>query len=173
MRRDRSSLWSSKSSPSPAGSSIRSIDRGKYSKFTVSDDSTGKRQLRQFSDFGTAKREDERIANALARSEAVATAPCATERASFGRAMELLSPTGDAVELACARYAAAVAILGNGQFLEAAARDFARRQRPSREPEALRIVADEFLNLRECQGASLERAARLVPPDWSPLAPNR
>lgn len=131
-----------------------SIDRGKYSKFTVSDYSTGKRRLRQFSDFANAKSEAERLANALARGEAAAASLGPTERASYGRAVELLAPTGDTLELACAQYAAATAILGNGSLLEAAAREFIHRHGPARDPKATRAVADEFLQLRKNQGAS-------------------
>ncbi len=132
----------------------RSIDRGRYEKFTVPDYSNGKRRLRQFSDLTSARNEAERLANLLARGEASAASLGPSERASFGRAVELLQPTGDTLELACARYASAVAILRHGDLIETAAREFARRHPVTRQARSIRSVCDELLENREKRRAS-------------------
>ena len=49
------------------------------------------------------------------------------EAASFARCLELLRAVGDPPELACARYAEAVGVLGNGSLLCAAARFYLER----------------------------------------------
>ncbi|MBL9137555.1 MAG: tyrosine-type recombinase/integrase [Verrucomicrobiales bacterium] len=132
----------------------RSIDRGRYTKFTVPDYSTGKRRLRQFADLAEAKSEAERLANLLSRGESAAASLGANERASYGRAIELLSPTGDSLELACARYGAAVQILGQGDLLEVAAKDYARRHPATREHRPTKSVRDALIASRKGLGAS-------------------
>ena len=71
----------------------------------VSDYSNGSRRLREFSDHGHALAEAERIARGLATGEAIAAGIRNSEAASYGRAMELLRPSGASLEIACATYA--------------------------------------------------------------------
>ncbi len=96
---------------------------GEY--FQVPDYSTGKRVLRSFGSRDDARQEAARIARLLSSGDAKAAAMRNGEAASYGRAIELLEPTGDALELAAARYAEAVKILGDGAKLVEAARTFA------------------------------------------------
>ena len=70
----------------------------------------------------------------LAKGDAVAAALSGQEAASFARCLELLRAVGDPPELACARYAEAVGVLGNGSLLSAAARFYLERH-PSTLPQ--------------------------------------
>src|SRR5208283_2083578 len=70
--------------------------------FEVADYTSGKRRFQVFSDETDAKREAERIARQLATGETTAASLRNTDAASYGRAVELLRPTGAALEVAAA-----------------------------------------------------------------------
>lgn len=122
--------------------------------FEVSDYSRGARRLRSFPTPESAIAEANRIARLLASGDATAAMMRGPEAASYGRAVELLRPTGDSLELSASRYAEAAAILGSGERLVEAARFLAKRD-PSRLPQkTVREAADEFIAQRTQRGAS-------------------
>jgi integrase len=88
--------------------------------YEVCDYTAGVRRLRGFSEHGEARREAQRIAGQLATGDATAAQMLGSEAASYGRAVELLRPTGASLELASAIYAKAFEILGSDRILEAA-----------------------------------------------------
>jgi len=100
---------------------------GRAALWQVADRTGGKRVLRSFTDKQAAVTEAERIARALSSGQTEAALMGSKEAASYGRAIELLRPTGDSLELASARYAAAVKILGSGANLEKACAEFVAR----------------------------------------------
>jgi hypothetical protein len=112
----------------------RTVDGNRYPTFEVCDHTGGRRRLRSFADHQAARREARRIAGLLAKGDAVAAALSGQEAASFARCLELLRTVGDPPELACARYAEAVGVLGNGSLLPAAARFYLERH-PSTLPQ--------------------------------------
>jgi integrase len=88
--------------------------------FEVADYTNGKRRFRVFTNETQAKREAERIARRLATGETTAASMRNKDAASYGRAIELLRPTGVSLEVAAATYAKAYAILGGDAVIEAA-----------------------------------------------------
>jgi integrase len=71
-------------------------------------------------DATKAKREAEKIARQLATGEATAATMRNSDAASYGRAIELLRPTGASLESAADAYAKAFGILGGDSIIEAA-----------------------------------------------------
>jgi integrase len=126
----------------------------------VADYSTGKRRLVSFADRDEAQREASRIAQSLASGNVVALELNASDRAAYGRAIELLRPTGIALEFAAATFAEAMALLDNdpGRLVEAA-RCHARRAtiRSTTVPEAVK----EFLAFKKARGLSSRHVSDL------------
>jgi integrase len=121
--------------------------------YQVADYSTGARKLRSFPTGEAALAEAERLARLLASGEAHAARVGGRELAGYGRAVELLRPTGIALEVAAAHYAEAVKVLGGDRVLEAA-RFFASRD-PSRLPvKTVAEAVEELLTVKEARGAS-------------------
>jgi integrase len=132
----------------------RSVAGHNYATFEVCDYTSGHRKLRSFADHQAALQEAHRLAKLLARGDAVAASISGREAASFGRCLELLKRTGDAPELACARYAEASEVLGNGNLLAPAARFYMERH-PTRLPSVtLAQAAAEMIQLRKQAEAS-------------------
>lgn len=127
---------------------------GKSPFWQVADYSTGKRVLLSFADKGKAVDKAERIARQIASGQVEAAMMTNREAASYGRAVELIRETGDSLELACARYAAAVKILGNGASLEKASAEFVARASLSD-----KTVAEVVAELKE---AKKHKSARTV-----------
>jgi len=122
--------------------------------YEVCNYTSGRRQLRGFADHQAARNEARRIAGLLAKGDAVAAAVSGREAASLGRCLEILRSVGEAPELACARYAEAVGILGNGSLLAAAARFYLERH-PNTLPQiTLPEAAVEMIELRRKADAS-------------------
>jgi integrase len=133
---------------------IRTVVGHKYPTFEVCDYTSGHRKLRSFADHQAALLEAQRLARLLAHGDAVAASISGREAASFGRCLELLKCTGDAPELACARYAEAVEVLGNGSLLASAARFYMERH-PAHLPSiTLAQAAEEMIQLRKQAQAS-------------------
>ncbi len=118
------------------------------------DYTSGQRKLRSFADHQAARKEAERIAQLLAKGDAVAAALSGREAASFGRCLELLRSVGDPPELACARYAEAMGILGNGSLLPTAARSYLERHPDTLPQITLTDAATEMIELRRKAKAS-------------------
>jgi integrase len=132
----------------------RTVAGHKYITYEVCDYTSGSRQLRGFADHQAARKEARRIAALLAKGDAVAAAVSGREAASLGRCLELLRTVGEPPELACARYAEAVGILGNGSLLATAARFYLERH-PNTLPQiTLAEAATEMIELRRKADAS-------------------
>jgi integrase len=116
--------------------------------FEVSDYTNGKRRFRVFSDETEAKREAERIARQLATGEATAASLRNTDAASYGRAIELLSPVGIPLEVAAGNYAKAFEILG-GDFIIEAAQFYARHRADKITPRRVADVVAELIASKE------------------------
>ena len=147
-----------------AGSVRVKIYRAKwkgYVAYQVADYSEGKRKLRSFADLSAAKAEAERIAQKLARGEVVAAGIGAKERASYSRAVELLTPTGLPFESAAAVVAEAFKVLGGNRILEAC-RDFARRNPAALPPKPVREAVADFLATKGQNGVSTRYVADLT-----------
>ena len=132
----------------------RTVAGNKYATFEVCDYTSGERKLRSFADHQAARKEAERIAQLLAKGDAVAAALSGREAASFGRCLELLRSVGEPPELACARYAEAVGILGNGSLLPTAARFYLERHPDTLPQITLADAAAEMIELRRKAKAS-------------------
>jgi integrase len=88
--------------------------------YELADYTSGVRRLRGFTDHGGARKEAEKIARQLSSGDATAATMRNSEAASYGRAVELLRPTGIALEVAAGIVAKAVEILGEDRIIEAA-----------------------------------------------------
>jgi integrase len=128
-------------------------DKAGYEIFEVADYSHGSRKLRSFSNPDEAMAEAKKIARLMAAGETTAAQIRNPQAASFGRAMELLRPTGIALEVAAAHFAQAFKIL-NGDLIVAAAQDFAKRHDMNRQKKTVREVADEMQDIKTARGAS-------------------
>lgn len=132
----------------------RTVAGHRYLTYEVCDYTSGRRQLRGFADHQAARKEARRIAELLAKGDAVAAAVSGREAASLGRCLEILRTVGEPPELACARYAEAVGILGNGSLLATAARFYLERH-PNTLPQiTLAEAAAEMIELRRKANAS-------------------
>ncbi len=125
-----------------------------YEQFQLADYLTGRRILRTFSDRATAIREAERVARLLSRGETAAASIRSADAGAYTRALQLIEPTGDAIEIACSRYAAAFDIIGNGELLTAACRFYKERHPDSLPQITLTQAASEMIELRRQNGAS-------------------
>jgi len=132
----------------------RTVAGNDYPTFEVCDYTSGQRKLRSFADHQAARKEAQRIARLLAKGEAVAAALSGREAASFGHCLELLRSVGAPPELACARYAEAVGILGNGSLLSTAARFYLERHPDTLPQITLADAAAEMIELRRKAKAS-------------------
>ncbi len=121
--------------------------------FEVADYSTGTRKLRSFPTAATARAEAERIAFALARGDAAAAAVNGKDAASYARALELLRPTGQSLELVASTYAKAYADLGGDRIGEAVA-FFLRNNPDNLTQRTVAEVVAEMLAQREADGVS-------------------
>lgn len=126
----------------------------------VADYSSGKRRLISFADQDAAQREAVRIAQALASGKVAALELGPQERAAYGRAMELLRPTGIPLEVAAATFAQAMALLDRqpARLLEAA-RHFARRS--AIHPTLVQDAVRDFIAHKVSRGAAARSVADL------------
>jgi integrase len=124
-----------------------------YEIFEVSDYSCGSRRLRSFSNYEQAREEAKRIARLMASGETTAAQIRNPQAASYGRAIELLRPTGLSLELAAAHFAEAFRLL-NGDLIVAAAQYYAARHQVNRQKKTVREVADEMIAIKTARGIS-------------------
>ena len=115
--------------------------------FEVVDHTSGRRHIHGFAKLHKARACAGRIAEQLATGESTAASMSNSQAASYGRATELLQPTGTALEVACAIYAKCFAILGSDRMTEAAT-FFQRHAAASITPRTVRQVADELVEVR-------------------------
>lgn len=121
--------------------------------FEVSDYTSGARKLRSFPTAGSARAEAERIARLLACGESDAAAVNGKDAASYARAMQLIRPTGAALEIVAATYAKAVETLGGDRILEAIT-FFMRNNPDNLTQRTVAEVVAEMLTQREAAGVS-------------------
>jgi integrase len=132
---------------------IYSRDKAGYEIFEVADYSQGSRRLRSFSNYEQARDEAKKIARLMAAGETTAAQIRNPQAASYGRAVELLRPTGIALEIAAAHFAEAFRML-NGDLIVAAAQYYAARHHVNREKKTVREVADEMITVKSARGIS-------------------
>jgi len=124
-----------------------------YTVHEVADYSTGTRRLRSFSDHQEARNEAQKIARLMATGETTAAAIRNPQAASYGRAVELLRPTGIPLELVAGHFAEAFKILGSDRIIEAA-QFFKARNPDTNVDKTVREVADEMIAVKEGRGSS-------------------
>ena len=83
-----------------------------YVAYEVADFTGGRRKMRSFNDHGKARSCAADIARRLAAGESTVAALRNSDAASYARALELLKPSGTALETACATHAKACEVLG-------------------------------------------------------------
>jgi integrase len=120
--------------------------------YEVSDYTNGIRRLRGFTDHSAALKEAERIARQLSSGDAVAAMMKNSEAASYGRSVELLRPTGTALEFATGIYAKAYAIVGD-RIIEAA-QFFKQHNADDIVPRKVADVVAEFIELKRARNSS-------------------
>lgn len=124
-----------------------------YQYFQVPDYSSGKRKFLTFSDERAAREKAEDIAKMLNTGQAEVLKLTTADVAAHRRAVELLKPTGIALELAAAEFAEAKARLGNRSLAEAV--NFFLRHCPSSLPrKTVAEVVDELVAAKTADGAS-------------------
>ena len=123
--------------------------------YQVADYSSGTRQLRSFGDRGQAIAEAERIASLMARGEAYAANFENKDRASFARAVEILSPLGIPLEVAVADYVELVQMVGGQrQRLPEAVRSHLARAPLSLPNKSVSEAVTELLERKKSVGVS-------------------
>lgn len=139
------------------GNVVVRIYRGRHSsgrdRWRIADHTSGTRRLRDFYHRDLALAEAHRMARLLANGEAEAAGMTGKEAASYGRAVELLRPTGASLELVAATYAEAVALLGGDHVLEAV-RFYAARRPDKVIPRTVTEAVAELTAQRKAAGAS-------------------
>jgi len=94
--------------------------RKKYTVFAVEDYTNGTRRFHDTTKHAKAVATAQRIADQLSTGQTTAASMTSTQAASYGRAVELLRPTGVALEVAAGIFAEAFAIMGSAHHVEAA-----------------------------------------------------
>lgn len=123
--------------------------------YQIPDYTTGVRRFREFTEHAAARREAELIAGKLASGDATAACMLNADAASYGRAMQLLRPTGASLELAAATFAKCFEILG-GDAMTQAATFYARHGANSVTSKPVADVVAELLAAKEARGLSAE-----------------
>ena len=131
----------------------KSINKG-YPSFTVSyQDANNIRQRVTFSTFETAKEEAERLMRGIAQGDSGAGILRDADRFAYTRALEILRPTGLALDLAVHQVAEAHKLLKGASVLDAV-RYFALHNCQDRPVRTVAEVADELRANRQKGGAS-------------------
>jgi len=120
--------------------------------YEVADYTSGERRFRGFSDHAEAKREADKIARQLASGETTAATMRNADAASYGRAVEILRPTGASLELAATVYAKVFQIVGEDAI--EAATFYARHRAGQVQKRKIADVVVEFVTSREARGKS-------------------
>ncbi len=118
--------------------------------YQVADHSGPKRRLISKADFWEAEAEAKRIAKLQRAGEHHALAMKGPERASYGRAVELLTPSGVPLEIAAAHFAEAVRILGGDKVVEAAT-FFAARHPSAMASKTVSELVTELLQVKSAR----------------------
>lgn len=129
------------------------VDGKTYVAYEVADYSAGPRRMRSFNDHGKARTCAQDIARRLAQGESTVAALRNSDAASYSRSLELLKPTGSALETACATYAKACEVLGGDRIAEACA-FFMRHGASQIKVRTVADVCDELLAVKERRTSS-------------------
>lgn len=124
-----------------------------YDIYEVADYTSGVRRLRSFSVKSEALAEAQKIARQLSTGEATAATLTNSQAASFGRATEILRPSGARLEVAASVYAKAFEILGDDAILEACRFYKSHRADQVTRKRVADVVA-ELLETKKNRGAS-------------------
>ena len=119
-----------------------------YTAYEVADFTGGRRKMRSFNDHGKARSCAADIARRLAAGESTVAALRNSDAASYARALELLKPSGTALETACATHAKACEVLGGDRIAEACA-FFMRHGASQIKVRTVADVCDELLAVKE------------------------
>ena len=131
----------------------RTVKGGTRTVWEVADYSQGRRRLLGFKNHLEARSEAKRIATVISTGNAAGADITNRDAASFGRALDLLRPTGTPIELVAAQYAEAFKILGGNRIVEAA-KEFVRRNPTARPARTVQEAAAELLELQTKRAAS-------------------
>jgi integrase len=126
---------------------------GERTIYELSDYTSGVRRLRSFTDLSKARKEADKIARQLSSGDATAATMRNSEAASYGRAIELLQPTGAALEVAAGVYAKCFEILGGDYAIEAA-QFFSRHRADQVTCKPVADVVAELIAAKEARGKS-------------------
>lgn len=119
-----------------------------YTVYEVADYTGGPRRMRSFNDHAKARSCAQDIARRLAAGESTMAGMRNTDAASYARALELLKPSGAALEVACGVYSKACEVLGGDRIAEAC--EFFMRHGASQiKPRLVGDVCDELLAVKE------------------------
>ena len=123
--------------------------------FEVADYSEGVRRFRGFSERAAAVEAAKGIASKIASGDVSAASLSNSESASYGRAVELLRPTGASLELAASTFAKCFELLGGDNLLEAA-RHFAKFNPAKIEQRLVAEVIADLLAVKAADGCSAD-----------------
>lgn len=123
--------------------------------FEVADYSAGTRRLRSYGDRAAAVAAAQEIAAKVSTGEVTAAGMSNAESASYGRAIELLRPTGASLELAASTFAKCFEILGGDNLLEAV-RHFAQHNPAKIEHRLVADVIADLLAVKTADGCSTD-----------------
>jgi len=132
----------------------KTVTGGTRTVWEVADYSQGVRQMLGFNDHGKARSEAKRIATTISTGNAAGADITNREAASFGRALELLRPTGLSLELAAATVAKCCEILG-GDYLIDAAKHYARHKPDQITSRTVAEVISELVTLKTSRQMSV------------------
>ena len=124
-----------------------------YTVFEVEDYSAGTRRFRSFSDHGEAVAAAETLAGQISTGQTTAASMTNPQAASFGRASEILRPTGASLELAATVYAKGFEILG-GEFHTEAAQFFKLHRADQVTRRTVAQVVAELIEAKTARGKS-------------------
>lgn len=122
--------------------------------YTVSYFANGKRSQKMFTDFTGAEADAKAKADALSKGEVEVLELTNSDRLAYLHALEVLTPTGVALEMAAKEYAEAWKAMGGKASILEAAREFARRHLHELPDKVVPEAAQEMLAAKERDGMS-------------------
>jgi integrase len=123
-------------------------------RFTVSHFSNGRRTMKMFTDFDKAKTHAKNVAEAMDSGKVDVVELRGRARTAYLHTLELLAPTGIALEFAAADYVEARRLLGGKASLVEAAREYVKRHLHALPDKMLPDAVEEMLADKEREGVS-------------------
>ncbi|HNQ90685.1 MAG TPA: tyrosine-type recombinase/integrase [Verrucomicrobiota bacterium] len=124
-----------------------------YIGYAVADYSSGKRKFLYFSDLSKAKEKAGELADRMGSAERDVLTLTSADRASYLRALEILKPSGVALEIAAVTLAECLKVLPDHQAVIAAAQHWAQRLRTVT-PKPVSEVVTAMLEVKRSDEAS-------------------